>query len=74
MSNIENAIQSMLDAYGDGWSVAQYVIVMSIERVTSDGRLESAPWIFVPRDQPEWMTDGLMEAAHGLRADAEVED
>ena len=74
MSNIKTAIQAMLDAYGDGWNVAQFVIVMGIERVNSDGRLESAPWLFTPRDQPEWMTDGLLDAANTLRAELEGED
>lgn len=72
--NIKQAIQAMLDNYGDGWNVAQYVIVLGIERVTSEGRLETAPWVFTPRDQPEWMSDGLLEAGCGLRAEAEIEE
>ena len=75
MSNIRKAIQQMLDAHGDGgWQCAQFVIVMGLERVTSEGRIESTPWIFTPRDQPEWMTDGLLEAGTNLRADAEALD
>ncbi len=44
------------------------------ERMTADGHMESAPWIWTPRDQADWKTDGLLEAAHTLRADADVED
>lgn len=74
MSNIHKAIQQMLDAHGDGWSVAQVVVVMGLERVTPEGRIESTPWVWTPRDQPEWMTDGLLDAADQIRADSEIGD
>lgn len=70
---IRDAIQAMLDAHGDGWTVGQHVIVMSLERVDADGRLITCPWIWTPRDQAEWMTDGLLAAAHDLRG-ATVDD
>ncbi len=57
----------MLDAHGDGWQVAQYMIALGLERVDSDGRLETTPWVYAPPEQPEWQTDGLLEAAMDLR-------
>ena len=67
MSDIRAAIQAVLDSYGDGWQVAQYVACLGLERVNSDGELESSPWILAPPQQPEWMTDGLLEAALEMR-------
>lgn len=64
---IRRAVQAVLDADGDGYHVAQFVVCMGIERVTGDGELESAPWIWAPPGQPEWMTDGLLESAQLIR-------
>ena len=64
---IREAIQAMLDAHGDGWQCAQFVICMGLERVTADGDLESSPWIYAPHQQPEWQTDGLLDAAAEMR-------
>ena len=64
---IREAIQAMLDAHGDGWQVAQLVVSMGLERVNSDGELESSPWIWAPPQQPDWMTDGLLEASMEMR-------
>lgn len=69
------AVQAILDADdSDGWQVAQFVVCMGIERVTSGGEIESAPWLWAPDAQPDWMTDGLIESACALRADSEVGD
>ena len=73
MSDIHAAIQAMLDAHGDGWQVAQYVVCLGLERVGPDGELESSPWIYTPQQQPDWMTDGLLEAAAEMRH-CEVDD
>lgn len=64
---IREAIQAMLDAHGDGWQCAQFVICMGLERVTADGELESSPWIWAPGQQPDWQTDGLLDAAMEMR-------
>ncbi len=57
----------MLDACGDGWQCAQVVVAMGLERVNADGELESSPWIWTPPGQPDWQTDGLLEAAVEMR-------
>lgn len=62
MTDIGRAIQKMLDEHSDGWSLAQHCIVMALERV-KDGRIESTTWYWCPADQPDWMTDALLEAA-----------
>lgn len=61
---IRDAIQTMLDAHDDGWSVTQFVIVMGLERV-SDGRIETieCPWPWAPAEQPAWITAALLEGA-----------
>lgn len=64
---VRAAVQAILDHHGDGWSVAQYVICMGLERVTSDGSIEAIPWMWAPPDQADWMTGGLIESAMDLR-------
>lgn len=68
---IRAAIQQLLDAEGDGWHVSQFVIAMGLERVDSNGRLESSPWIWAPADQPSWQTTGLLDQAVELQSEAE---
>lgn len=69
---IRAAIQAMLDAEGDGWQCAQFVIAMGLERV-NDGEIESSPWLWKPRGQPEWQTDGLLEAAVAMRSGVDLD-
>lgn len=71
--NIAEAIQKMLDAHGDGWSLGQYVVAMGLERVV-DGRIEAIAWHWHPPDQPGWMTTALLEEALRQRDAADIED
>jgi hypothetical protein len=72
---IREAIQAVIDTEeGEGWSVAQYVVAMGLERIRSDGTVESSGWYWAPPDQADWMTYGLLEAALELRATAEQLD
>lgn len=73
MDDLHAAIQAILDAAGDGWNVNQFVVAMGIERITSDGELESATWWIAPRSQPEWQTDKLLEQALDDRATQDIE-
>jgi hypothetical protein len=73
MSDIRVAIQQMLDSHGDGWQLAQHCIVMALERVV-DGRIESIAWHWCPPDQPDWMTDALLEQGMRQRDQSEVID
>lgn len=56
---IRDAIQMMLDAHDDGWSVSQFVVCMALERVV-DGRIESTVWHWSPAEQAFWMTRALV--------------
>lgn len=71
---VRTAVQAILDADADGWHCAQFVIAMGLERVNSDGHMESTPWLWAPPSQPEWMTDGLIDSAYSLRATSDMED
>lgn len=71
---VRAAVQSILDAEGDGFMAAQFVICMGLERFDSAGRIESMPWIWAPAEQAEWMTNGLLETALELYAAAPVID
>lgn len=72
---IRAVLQAILDGNEpDGWCVSQFVVVMGLERIRSDGSIDATPWYFAPADQPDWMTGGLLEAAIELRAHAEIDD
>jgi hypothetical protein len=67
------AIQKLLDEIGDGWTATQFVVVMGLERLTSDCRVESTAWLWAPGEQPEWQTFGLLDSAREIYEDAEPE-
>lgn len=67
-AKVRDAIQGILDNAGDGYSVSQFVVCMGLERIVN-GELETAPWLWAPDGQPEWMTDGLLDSARELRND-----
>lgn len=74
MDEVRAAIQKVLDASGDGWHLsASFVIVMGIERVTNGG-IEATAWYLHPSEQPDWATDGLLNAVIDLRDFGEDED
>jgi hypothetical protein len=67
MDPLRSAIQQMLDACGDGWTVADYLCVIGLERVGADGELETMPWWMAPDRQASWVTDGLIVALDDMR-------
>lgn len=72
---IRAAVQAVIDAEeGEGWTVAQYVVAMGLERIMGDGSIESTGWYWHPPDQADWMTYGLLESALELRSTAELGD
>jgi hypothetical protein len=71
---VRAAIQAVLDGEGDGYHVAQFVVCMGIERVSAGGEIESAPWVWAPPSQPDWMTGGLLDSAKELHESLEDED
>ena len=73
MDELLSAIQAVLDAAGDGWTVNQFVVSMGIERITSDGELESTTWWTAPRDQPEWQTTALLNQTLDDRANQDCD-
>lgn len=74
MELVRYYVQKMLDMDSGGWQLGQYVLCMSLERVTPEGQLESIPWVWSPPDQADWMTDGLMQACVNLRDASEAAD
>lgn len=66
---VRDAIQAgILDAAGDGWSLGQYVVCMGLQRIDSDGKVESAAWVWSPEGQPDWQSLGLLECSQDLIA------
>lgn len=57
---IRAAIQKILDDCGDGWTLADYVVVMGLERIDSDQELESTSWWLAGKGQASWKTAGLI--------------
>lgn len=72
---IRDAVQAVIDQEEpQGWAVAQYVVAMGLERITSTGTVEAISWYWAPPEQPDWMTAGLLESALEIRSTAELED
>lgn len=57
---IAAAIQARLNEYGDGWTLGQWVVGMTIERIDSGGQLETIPWRVAAPTQQDWQTDALL--------------
>lgn len=70
---IHAAIQALLDSHGDGYQLAEHVIVMGLERVDGDG-IESTIWYWAPADQPLWKTGGLIEMGARMVEAADADD
>lgn len=67
--SIRAAIQRYLDKDEDGYTVGQWAVALSIERINSDGELESQPWCIAPPGQADWHTDALLREAEVVRVD-----
>ena len=70
---IRSAIQQLLNSEGDGWVVNEFVLALGLQRMNSDGVIESVAWVWAPVEQPDWQTDGLLDAAIELRQDSEID-
>ena len=73
VERLRNAIQRLLNDEGEGWVVGEFVLALGLQRINSDGQIESTPWVWAPADQPDWITDGLLRAASELREDADID-
>ena len=69
---IRAVLQTVIDA-GDetGWSCSHYVVCVGLERITSDGGVESAAWWVAQPHQPGYVSDGLVARVADMRACAE---
>lgn len=75
IDRIREAVQAVIDAEeGEGWTVAQWVVAMGLERILTDGTMEGCSWYVAPPEQADWITAGLLEAGLELRAAAELGD
>lgn len=76
VDRLRAAIQAVIDAesYADeGWHLAQFVVVMGLERMETDGSVESSSWYWTPPGQADWMTIGLLESGMDMHTAAEVD-
>ncbi|MCH9729822.1 MAG: hypothetical protein K0U84_09135 [Actinomycetia bacterium] len=67
---VEAALQLLLDSCGDGWTLANYVVVMGLQKVDDDG-VASEAWVYPAPNQPHWVTTGLLVETDGLFARTE---
>ena len=58
---LRQALQTILDAHEDGWIVGQYVVAFGLERIASDGSMETSKWWYAPSGQHEDFTARLSE-------------
>ena len=73
VERLRNAIQKLLNQEGDGWVLNEFVMALGLQKLNSEGDIESTAWVWAPADQPDWITDGLLRAASELREDADIE-
>lgn len=74
VQELKNAIQRLLNAQPDaGWVLDQFVVCLALQRVDSEGQIDSTAWVWAPNDQPDWQTDGLLRAATELREDCDID-
>lgn len=66
------AIQQLLND-GDGWVLDDFVLCLGLQRINSDGEVESTAWVWSPVEQADWKTDGLLRAAMELRCDSDID-
>lgn len=71
---VAEAIQGLLDAAGDGYHLAHWVVVMGIQKMDTDGGIANSAWLAVPANQADYITDGLLANAEEMRADTETDD
>ncbi|AXQ64947.1 hypothetical protein SEA_RENAUD18_37 [Mycobacterium phage Renaud18] len=57
---VRGAIQASLDAMGDGWQVAHYVVVVGLERIDGERMDLGATTVITPLGQAGYVTDGLV--------------
>ena len=72
VERLRNAIQKLLNQEGDGWVLNEFVMALGLQKLNSEGDIESTAWVWAPADQPDWITDGLLRAASELRVDADI--
>lgn len=73
------ALQALLDSDSDdseGWLLDHYVVVMGLQKIDSDGKVNSISWMTAPEDQADYVTKGLLDAAVSMQANAteDIED
>lgn len=73
LEGLRAALQQLLDAEGDGYQLAHYVVVMGIQKIDAMGKIDARAWMAVPAEQADYISDGLIAAAEDMRADADVE-
>jgi hypothetical protein len=73
VERLRNAIQKLLNVDSDGWIVQEFVLALGLQRMNSEGHIESTAWVWAPAEQPDWQTDGLLRAASELREDADID-
>jgi hypothetical protein len=64
---VRAALQQICDAEGHGWQVAHYAIAIGLERMGAGDASETGMWAVAQKGQPDYITDGLLDAAINLR-------
>lgn len=70
---LRQVLQEILDADSEGWLLDHFVIVLGLQRITASGEVEHTAWVTGPRDQADYVTDGLLSAAVEMREGCDVE-
>lgn len=67
---IRAALQALLDSDDcEGWLLDHYVVVMGLQKIDPDGKVNSVSWMTAPEDQADYVTSGLLDSAVGMLED-----
>lgn len=71
---ITAALQDAIDHNAAGWRVSHYVAVVGLDRINSDGQVETSAAIYHPDGQADYITNGLLLKADHLLAECDDEE
>lgn len=58
----------------NGWCVTHYACVAGVQRICSDGTVETGVVFFTAQDQPSYVTEGLLLTADRINCMSDKDD
>ena len=72
---VKSSLQRVIDQIDGSWSVAHYIAVVGLQRIGSEGQIETCAFITHPEDQASYINEGLIHRGlYLLEADCDEEE